>query len=129
MQTVTGRAVCILEVADMENRNMNGTFGEGHKAYYTGKKVDADVFIASYRLWRSKQISMAKFCRNIGITRPTLEKHIKEAIELGYFPAYMFHQNQELWCDGRIHYTREEPEKELTIADRYGLGRSTNEQS
>lgn len=106
----------------MEIRNANGQFGAGHKTYYTGKKVDADVFIASYRLWRKKQISMAQLCRNIGITRQTLQKHIDEAIELGYFPAYMFKQNEDIWADGKMHYVRKEPEKQLKISFRYGMG-------
>lgn len=63
---------------------MPGTpFVKGHPCYYKGKKIDNNKFIKYFNLYIAGAITKEEYAKLLGISIPTLNKHLKTLCETG----------------------------------------------
>ena len=56
----------------------------------SGKKIDAGKFEENFMLYISGQINQEKFSKGVGLSVPTLHKHLAELIENGFIDGKFF---------------------------------------
>lgn len=89
------------------DRNNIGQFTKGHSGFYKAKKIDAEKFLDGYELWIKGELSMTKYCKLVGVSFQTLQKHLRELLVDGYVPGYVF-------TDGKpMSITKEARERQL----------------
>ena len=86
--TATGKLMLTMigAIAEFERQNMLDRQAEGiaiakREGRYKGghpKKVDEQVFAAAYADYMNRRISKVKFAKQIGVSRPTLDRILKE---------------------------------------------------
>lgn len=57
---------------------------------YKGKKIDARLFMENFDLYSKGQINQMTFSENVGLSRPTLRKHLYSLLSDGYIDGIFF---------------------------------------
>lgn len=70
-------------------KDENGRFTKGHKSFYEGKKFDSEKFKELFHLYNTldsrgkRMLSKQRFARELGVTIPTLDRHLKSLLRDG----------------------------------------------
>jgi len=61
-----------------------------------GKKIDANKFMENFDLYLSGQINQSVFSKNVGLSVPTLRKHLRSLFENGYVDGVFFTDGEQV---------------------------------
>ena len=97
----------------------NMRFEKGHTPANKGggKKINADAFMDSFMMYLNGQINQDTFAKNVGLSTPTLHKHLKELIENGFIDGKFFTDGKPMiiGLNGFLRGDEEQQPKEQPI--------------
>lgn len=79
-----------------EEKKPHGNTGRTHENYYTGKKMDLKKFEYWYNVWQHRGCTKEEFAKLIGITTPTLNKHLATLFATGELKGVFTNPNARI---------------------------------
>lgn len=87
-----------------EEKKPHGNTGRKHRNYYTGKKMDYKKFEKGYNLYACRAVTKEECAKIIGITVPTLNKHLNTLWSTGELKGVFTDPNKYIYITGGNQY-------------------------